>query len=181
MVAEVGAAFGGHPVSISDSKSNEAVEVGKNRIIKRLGEEFALDWVKAVYLYDHGDPTMVAELIRLDPSGMLSKDNVKNFLIQVVRGERKCARPKGYSSDQQDRLSETLRCLYLGEVISGMQKIAGPPSEHYGIEPSEWIAKLKTVRAKNIRTVCDRLNLSDATVKGDIRELRKRVNKYPEL
>lgn len=174
-------------MSTSDTKSNEsnesneAVEVGKNVIIKRMGEESALNWVQAAYLYDRGDPAMVAELIQLDPAGMLSKDNVKDFLIQVVRGERKCARPKGLRRDQQDRLSETLRSLYLGEVISSMQKLAGLPSDHYGIEPSEWIEKLKTVRAKGIKNVCERLNLKDSTVKGDIRELRKRINKYPEL
>lgn len=156
---------------------------GENLIIQKLGSGAALSWVQAVYLYDNGDPSMVALMIERDHTGMLLEDPVKKFLVQVVSGTRKSIRPPNLKGDLQYRLNELLKILYVGEMISLQQS---PPavdswSDSWALDPADMIRFFCELRKTSYTKIRERIGVSERTIEKDLADLRKRLKKYPEL
>tara|TARA_R110001592_G_scaffold38609_2_gene127295 strand:+ start:10334 stop:10852 length:519 start_codon:yes stop_codon:yes gene_type:complete len=161
----------------------EALDWGEKIVITDLGSRFALSWIQAVWLYDHGDQSMVVLMIERDHEAMLLQENIKKFLIQVVNGKRKSVRPPNFRGDPADRLNLLLRAHYSSVFISELQSpdVSNWASNSSGGEIIEWISAISEVRKKWYENIRDQLGVGEATFRKNLADLRSRIKKYPAL
>ncbi len=154
--------------------------LGLELLYEEVGSLDSLDWIWAVYCFDHGYPYLLYKHVtQTEPM----PDFARVFLGLVVSGERKpnlklSSQIKG---DPMHRGLMLIKHIRFGKGLELIRKNRTNIAEELRLEAADVMQVAKNINSRERGLTMEALELKERQFDELLKEFRKRIKKFPEL
>jgi hypothetical protein len=146
-------------------------------------------WITAIDAWDYKDPAPLAELVVQEDI----PTELKPIVSKILLGARKQKRASKIPANERMEIAKVVSGIFhmiddlrYGKACAsyGLGYNSGPSvvaSEQKGIEPQELISKLHSSHAELLEDTAQQLGVSVETVENLLRDMRKKIQNWPNV
>jgi hypothetical protein len=162
--------------------------LGKHELYSEISKDGLL-WIQAAYDFDHGDPSLLASILKRGDTLTSHPENVSlplhasAMLADIVTGQRKVKK----KSVSQMKGDHSARWIYLVSVIiygKGLDVIRRNRTDiadDLGVEADQVMQLAKLVHGTVRGVAMKKLDIRERTLDDLLKNIRERLKNYPKL